>query len=294
MKMWMKTLALGLVVGTVACEDTGTEPNVIDGALIKAEAALVAADGMFQDLDLVQDPGLQEIGFGGMAGGPMLAGGQGGNGGHGGMGGQCQGTGATGTFNCGQLARNGFTFTREVTFKDAAGVVQPDGFDAATTNEMHLVMNGEGTRERSFWTVSMTRSRDMVMTELLSDEHHLTGTGSSSVYRSGNPQDGSAMTFDMTVSAEWDDVVHVQPKADNPYPKSGFITRDIFVEVTKDGVPIGGRDVTTVVEFNGTQFVTMLVDGEEVEIDLADRGVNGRLGSMGGNGNGNRFGGGNG
>lgn len=128
----------------------------------------------------------------------------------------------------------------------------------------------------------------MWMTELLTDEHHLDGTGSSVVARSGNPQDGSSRTFNMTSTVEWDDVVHVQPRADNPYPLSGTITRDIFVEVTKDGVVVGGRDVTTVVTFNGTQYVTMLVDGEPVEIDLAEKGVNGRLGNgRFGNGNGN-------
>jgi hypothetical protein len=126
----------------------------------------------------------------------------------------------------------------------------------------------------------MTRSRDMWMTELLSDAHHLNGEGSSTVYKSGNPLDGTAMTFDMSVGVVWDDVVHLQPREEHPYPESGSITRDIFVEVTKDGEIVGGRDVTTVVTFNGTQFVKMLVDGiEEVQIDLAEKGVNGRLGN---------------
>lgn len=285
MKTWMKTLALGLVLGTVACEDAGTEPRVIDGELIRAEAALVAADGMFQDLDLVQDPGLQVVGFDGIGTGLMLAGGQGGQGGNGG---QCQATGTQGAFNCGQMARDGFTFERIVTFYDADGATQ-EAFDPATTDQIHLVMDGEGTRERSFWTATMTRHRDMWMTDLLTDEHVLNGTGTSTVDRSGNPQDGSEMTFDMNVEITWENVVHVQPKEDNPWPKSGTITREIFVQVTKDGEIVGGRDVTTVVEFNGTQFVTMLVDGEPVEIDLAEKGVNARLGGNGrfGNGNGN-------
>ena len=41
------------------------------------------------------------------------------------------------------------------------------------------------------------------------------------------------------------------------------------------------------ITFNGTQFVTMLVDGEPVEIDLAQKGVKGPKGFGGGNGNGN-------
>lgn len=293
MKTKMKTMAfaLTLAVGTAACEDMGTEPNLIDDSLIKAEAALVAADGLFQDLDLIQDPGLHDLGYGGMAGGMMLSGGQFGNG----NGGQCGGQGAGGTFQCGQMARDGFTFDRVVTFYDGSGAVQEDGFVEDETDAIHLVVTAEGTRERSFWTADITRSRDMWMTELLTDEHHLNGEGSSVVSRSGNPQDGSAMTFAMNLTVEWDDVVHVQPRADNPYPLSGAITRDIFVEMTKDGEIIGGRDVTTVVTFNGTQFVTMLVDGEPVEIDLAERGVKGRLGNgCFGNGNGKGNGNGNG
>ncbi len=281
MKMRMKTLTLGmvLVLGSVGCDGLTTEPDSIDMAAVRAEAALVAADGMFQDLSLAQDPGLQEVGFDGMAGGPLLAGGQGGQGGHGnqggqgGNGGQCQRMGQGPTFACGQMMRDGFTFNREVTFYDADGVEQPEGFDEATTDAIHFVVDGEGTRERAFWTVTIERSRDMWLTELLTDAHHLNGEGHSLVYRSGNPADGVERTFDMTVDVLWDDVVHLQPKADHPYPESGTITRDIFVEVTKDGEIIGGRDVTTVITFNGTQFVTMTVNGEEFEIDLAEGGV---------------------
>jgi hypothetical protein len=272
MKTRMKTLTLGMVLllGSVGCDGLTTEPDNIDMAALRAEAALVAADGMFQDLSLAQDPGLQEVGFDGMAGGPLLSAGQGGEGGNGG---QCQRMGQGPTFDCGQMMRDGFTFTREVTFYDAEGAEQLDGFHKATTDAIHFVVNGEGTRERAYWTVTMERSRDMWLTELLSDAHHLDGEGHSMVYRSGNPADGTERTFDMTVDVVWDDVVHLQPKAEHPYPESGTITREIFVEVTKDGEVVGGRDVTTVITFNGTQFVTMLVNGEEFEIDLAEGGV---------------------
>jgi len=278
MRTWMRTLSPGLclVLGTVACDGLGTEPTAIDDGIVLAEAALVAADGMYQDLDLVQDPGLEDVGFDGVGTGMLLA-----------VEGesQCQRMGSGGTFTCAPMTRDGFTFDREVTYYDANEEVQ-DAFEKTTTDGIHLVINGEGTRERNFWTVTMERDRDMWMTELLSAEHHLNGEGSSAIHRSGNPGDGSARTFDMTVSVVWDDVVHVQPRAENPYPLSGTITREIFVEVTVDGEVVGGRDVTTVVTFDGNQFVTMLVDGEPVEIDLAEEGVNKRFGNFGGNGGG--------
>jgi len=86
----------------------------------------------------------------------------------------------------------------------------------------------------------------------------------------------------MASDATWTDVVHVQPREENPYPLSGTVARHIVVTVTENGEEIGSRNVETLITFNGTQFVTMLVDAEEVEIDLATRGVRGRFG-MGGN-----------
>jgi hypothetical protein len=269
------------LLGAAACEDLGTEPNGIDVAAVRAEAALVAADGMYQDLSLVQDPGLQSIGYMGMAGGPALSGDPALSDG---PGGQCQRMGLGAGFRCGQMVRDGFTFEREVTFYDAAGEEQPEGFDAATTDAIHLVVNAEGTRERSFWTATMKRSRDMWLTELLTDAHHLNGEGRSEVYRSGSSQEGPDRTFDMTVDVYWEDVVHLQPRSEHPYPESGSIRREIFVEVTKDGVVVGGKDVTTVITFNGTQYVTMTVDGEPVEVDLAQREVKGRWHFGGGRG----------
>lgn len=281
MKKWIKTIAFGglTALAAAACDDAGTEPSALDMAVVRAEAALVAADGMFQDLSLAQDPGLQAVGFLGMAAGPETAGGMGG-----GMGGPCQRLVAGAAFQCPDMVRDGFTFAREVTFFDDQGAPQPDGFDITTTDAIHMVVNAEGSRERTFWSATITRSRDMWLTELLTDAHHLTGEGHETVARSGNPLDGGERTFDMTVDVGWDDVVHLQPREEHPYPESGRITRDIFVEVTVEGEIVGSRDVTTVVTFNGTRYVVMKVDGEEVEIDLAEREVTRRWGGNGGRG----------
>lgn len=275
MKRWMGMLALGLVLGTVACEDLGPDDNGISDRVLLAEAALVAADGMFQDLDLVRDPGLQAMGFDGIGTDPLLVGGSR-NG--------CQSMGSGGAFQCARMNRDGFNFDREVTFFDDGGYPQEEGFVQGETDAIHLVISGEGTRERNFWTVTISRFRDMWMTELLSEEHHLKGTGSSTIQRSGNPGDGSARTFDMSVTVEWDDVVHRRPREENPYPLSGTVTRNLFVEATEDGEVIRSKDVTIVITFNGTQYVTMYVNDEPVEIDLAERGVNGRFGRFGGGG----------
>jgi hypothetical protein len=276
MKKWTKTLILsGMVaLGSVACDDLGTEPNGLNEDAIRAEAALVAANGMFQDLSLAQEPGLQSFGFGGMGSGHGLLGPMGGPG-------QCQGQGQ-GAFNCPNMVREGFTFTREVTFYDAKGEVQPEGFDAASTDAIRMVSDASGTVERTFWTATMDRSRDMLIEGLLSGAHTLNGTGSGITYRSGNPAEGVERTFDMSSIATWTNVVHHQPREENPYPLSGTVARHIVVTVTENGEVIGSRDVETLITFKGTQFVTLLVDGEKFEIDLATKGVKGRFG-MGGN-----------
>jgi len=278
MRKWMKGLAMvGMVgVGAVACDGSGTEPVVFDAEAVTAEAALVAADAMFRDLDLAQDPGLEALGFGGMGGGPGMGGPQGG--------GQCQGTEGQGTFSCGSMVRGGFTITREVTFFDAAGQEQPDGFDEATTDAVHMIMTSSGSVERSFWSASMERTRDMFIRGLLGEAHTLNGSGSGSVFRSGNPLEGLEKVFDMSTEATWTDVVHLQPREDHPYPESGTVERHILVTVTENGDVVGSRDVEALVTFNGTRYVTMVVDGESFEIDLANREVQGRFGGGGRNG----------
>lgn len=275
MKMLRKGLALGgmVVLGAAACEDTGTTPETFDDAAITAEAALVAADAMFRDLSIAQDPGLQSLGFMGMGGGPDFVGPQGG--------GMCQGTGTPGTFDCGRMVRDGFTISREVTFFNQDGVEQPEGFDPLTTDAVRMVMEASGTVERSFWTAAMTRNRDMYIQGFLGEAHTLNGTGSGTVYRSGNPQEGTELTFDLTSQAQWADVVHLQPREENPYPASGSISRSMLVTVTRNGEVVRSREVETVVTFNGTQYVTMTVNGETVEIDLANREVKGRFGGRG-------------
>lgn len=275
MRKWMRGMVLvGMMgAGAVACDDSGTEPNAFDDDAIRAEVALVAADAMFRDLDVVQDPGLQSLGFMGMGAGPGLGGPHGG--------GQCQGTGAPGTFSCGEMVRDGFTVTREVTFFDAAGNEQPNGFDAGTTDAVHMVMSSSGSVERSFWSASMERTRDMFIRGLLGEAHTLDGSGSGSVYRSGNPLEGLEKTFDMSTEATWSEVVHLQPREDHPYPESGSIQRHILVTVTENGETVDSRNVETLVTFNGTRYVTMVVNGESFEIDLANREVKGRFGGGG-------------
>ena len=107
------------------------------------------------------------------------------------------------------------------------------------------------------------------------------GVGSGDVFKSRHPDDGVTRTYDMETLAEHSDVVRKVPRAENPWPVSGTITRWIHVVVTENGEVIGERDVTSVISFDGSQFATVTVGEDEWQIDLAQRGLKGRLGRQG-------------
>ncbi len=272
MTRWMKVLALsGLVLATTTgCDEGTTGPEAMDAEALRAEVALVTADGVLQDLSLIQSPGLFGLGFGGA--GALGAPGQG-------QGGPCHAMGG-GAFQCPAMVRDGFTVERTVTFHDVNGGVM-DGFERGVTDKVHLVMDASGTIERAFWSAAIVRHRDMTIEGLTTDLHTANGTKTEEVHRSRNPADGSSRSFDMTGSSTIENVVHAVPRSENPYPLSGTITRQVHVVVKEDGEIIGERDVTVVITFDGTQFATMTVDGETFRIDLAARQVNGRRGKNG-------------
>ena len=80
----------------------------------------------------------------------------------------------------------------------------------------------------------------------------------------------------MSSTAVIKDVVREVPRAENPYPKSGTITRTIHAEKTVDGVT-EIRDVVTKITFDGDNTAMMTVDKESWEINLDDRGVKKRF-----------------
>jgi len=55
------------------------------------------------------------------------------------------------------------------------------------------------------------------------------------------------------------------------YPLSGTITRDINVSVTGGGRADRTKHREVVITFNGTNLVTMTVNGEAFEVDLSTR-----------------------
>lgn len=248
MRMWMRpfTFAAVLALGVAACEDGTTDPNAFDDAALRADAALVAADGMFQDLAHMQGPTT----WAGMGFAPEA------------VGIEIQGS---------------RSFSRTVTFFDATGKEQ-SSFDPETTAKMHVVSDLTREVTHTFWSADIERQRDMILTGLEGQETERSwdGTSNGEVERSRHPEGGAVRTYDMTSSAVITDVVRGVPRVDHPYPLSGSITRTIHAVITIDGVE-EVRDIVATITFNGTQFVKMIVDGVEYDVDLAERNVNRRF-----------------
>jgi hypothetical protein len=248
MKTWMRPFALVafLALGAGACEDGTTDPNDFDDEGLRMDAALVAADGMFQDIAHMQSPSV----WGGIGNGP-----------------QPVGIEIQGSIN----------FTREVTFFP--------GPDYHPENTTHMTIESSLTRQVShtFWSADITRTRNMTVSGLAGEETERiwNGTGTGDVFKSRHPEDGAVRTYDMESNATITDVVKALPRAENPWPISGTITRVISAVRTEDGETVNEKNVTTIITFNGTKDVTLLVmDGdttEEFQVDLSERNVKKRF-----------------
>ncbi len=253
MKTWMKPFALMavLAVASAGCEDGTTNSNDLDDDVLLADAALVAADGMFQDVAHMASPGTWG-GFGvGPEAGPI----------------EVQGT---------------RTFTRTVTFFPG-----PD-YDAETTTHMQIVSDLTRQVTHTFWSADIVRHRDMTVSGLEGEETSRTwdGTSTGDVFKSRHPDEGEVRTYDMESTGNIAGVVRNLPRAENPWPVAGTITRTIHVIRKEGDETIVDKIVNTSITFDGNQVVTMIVDDGsgpvEYEVDLAERNVKKRFKRKGG------------
>ncbi|GMR13695.1 MAG: hypothetical protein BMS9Abin29_1908 [Gemmatimonadota bacterium] len=223
-----------LSLALVACSD-GTEPEVVTDQL-NFDVAMVAADGLLDDLSTIN---------------------------------------ALFPFGSAANRAPALTRSRTVEFFDGAGNPQ-EAFDELTTASIQISAEMSGEFSRENWSASISRSREMTITGLEGEETSRTanGSGSEEVTRSRHLGDGGARSYEMSGTSTIQDLVHGVPKEDNPWPLSGMITRQMTVQIVNG--PDGNRTVerTAIVTFNGTQFVTMTVNGESFAVDLSARGGN--------------------
>ncbi len=244
MRMWMRPFAFTavLALGAAACEDGATDPNVVEDDALLADMALVAADGMFQDLAHMESPSA----WAGLGLAPE------------GAGIEIQGS---------------RTFSKTVTFFDGENQEQAH-YHPEKTARMHIASDLTRDVTHSFWSAEITRHRDMDVTGLAGPETERTwdGTSNGTVNKSRHPENGTVRSYAMTSSAVITKVIRGVPRADNPYPKSGTITRTIHAVRTVDGVE-EVRDVVATITFDNDNTAIITVDGESWEINLDDRGV---------------------
>ena len=164
-------------------------------------------------------------------------------------------------------------FTRTVTFLDAAGLPQ-DAFNALTTASIEIHVEMDGAVERDGWTATVSRVRDMVVSGLEGEETERTwnGTGTGTTTRSQHTDTaGETRSYGMVSEALIENVVVGLPRAENPWPLSGTITRTVTITITNGPNGDEVRTRTVVLTFNGTQFVTLIVGDQTYEVDLGAR-----------------------
>jgi hypothetical protein len=234
---------LPLVVWGAACSDTATEP--VDEALeaqVNLDVANYVTDMTADDISMM------DLYSGMVMSSPAL----------------------TPPFGFGDL-----TISRQVTFYGETGNEQ-DYFSRDTTEAIRFLFHMEGSHARAseYGTleVSVMRDRDMWLSNLLDQETERiwNGTGSSEKSRVRHSDDDGDRSYDMSSSSKVDSVIVPVPRTWDSWPTYGTITREVHVViVTPEGETIE-RDRIAVLEFNGTQFVTLTVNGTDIfEVDLA-------------------------
>lgn len=151
--------------------------------------------------------------------------------------------------------------------------VVTEAYNPLTTDSIRIEVLVSGAVERDAWSASVERTRDLVVSGLEGEEttRIWNGLTSSEVSRSRHVEGEDERSYDMSAEGTIADVVRGVPREDNPWPLSGTITRDIVVTIVNGPNGDQVRERSVVIVFNGTQFATMTVNGEEFELDLAAR-----------------------
>jgi hypothetical protein len=165
------------------------------------------------------------------------------------------------------------SFTRDVTFYGLLGNEQ-EYFDRDTTESINLVVTLEGSRTRENITVTVDRERDMTVSGLYGTETQRiwNGIGNASVNRTRHSEESGDRVYDMSSTTTLENVVTAVPRV-GTWPLSGTISKEVTVQVVSGLEDTHTRTRTVVIEFNGTQFATITINGETFEFDLATKTV---------------------
>ncbi len=238
-------LALMSAALLAGCNTGGTTGD----SLVNQDVAMVAAEGAAQNIEAMRGPG-------GMHGFGLPA--------------------LRGKFECDGGERHGLTATRTCIYKDAAGTAQA-AFNDLTTASVAVHVEVKGTLGREGMSGTIDRTSDLLVTGLAGTETKMTWNGSGSgTSKRVRTRDGATIQYDMTETGATKDVVIPVPRTETSWPLSGTITHKVTVKFTggdKDGTT-ETRDVK--ITFDGTQYATVVVNGETFQFDLAHRGRPGK------------------
>lgn len=255
----LRSLAAGsaLALTLAACSGGDATGPAVAELTLNADIAQLAVQGAAADIEVMGGPAGQGIpGFGlfGVAlngpGGPF----------------------ASRDLGCRQLTTPVLTITRTCTFTDAAGASQAN-YDPATTATARIETTITGTMAHRNWTAALERSSDVTVSGLAGAETQRTwnGGGDESVSRSHHTEGQGSRAYRADITVAIANVVVPVPNGPDKWPLSGTITRTVEGEITEG--PRAGETIsrTAVITFNGTSTVTMTVNGESFEVDLAAR-----------------------
>ncbi len=259
----------GVLIGVAACNDsTGPQgaPDTLLDQMVDQEILSVVADGVSQDLDLIRAFGP------GMTGGLFL---HPGDQNHGSMG-TCSFDGTSHTCTSGRM--DALEMTRTVTFYDAGGEPM-ESYHPEDTDVIEFVFDLEGTREGFRDETSVLATIDRHVEKAVSGlagietTREWNGLGTTETFRQITNSSDETFTFDLDAETRSESVIMPVPDgSDEPrWPLSGTITKEVTVEVTRFDGEVVTRQRTVVIEFNGTNLVTILINGEATTVDLAQR-----------------------
>lgn len=249
------------------CESAG-EPDIPSN--INFDAAVVAADGTLEDLQMMHGP---RLGLPGIVFPPLPN--------------ENDCTADGGQFHCRPIERDGLTFTRTITYFDEGGgeIVDGEGnplYDEAITDGIRYQISVVGDISREWWSASIDRQRDLTVTGLLNDSDDddsnndgvvtWTGSGAEDVERSRHSDGGELRVYHMVSASTIKDVVVPYPRTETGWPLSGTIERSVTITRTLSSgeTETVQRDVT--VTFDGSQFATVTVGEDTYTLDLSERG----------------------
>lgn len=183
---------------------------------------------------------------------------------------------ATGRFVCTARPRGPFETTRSYAYANEAGAAQ-NAYSATTTAAANFRWTLAGTITKRRWGGTVSRNRDMTISGLLGANTSITINGTSSSERQrtrfareeAEGANAVERTYEMDGSTVIANVVTAAVRLPDAWPLSGTITRNHTV--TRTDAVNGTRTTTrtSVVTFNGTQRVPLVVNGTAFTLDLA-------------------------